>query len=37
MSCKNHDDPPYQGAIYMTFAVPAGIRPIPTFAVSPQP
>ncbi|KMV23090.1 hypothetical protein [Mycobacterium heckeshornense] len=26
MSCKNHDDPPYQGAIYMTFAVPAGVR-----------
>jgi hypothetical protein len=23
MSCKNRDDPPYQGAIYMTFALPA--------------
>lgn len=22
MSCKNHDDPPYQGAIYLNFAVP---------------
>jgi hypothetical protein len=26
MSCKNHDDPPYQGAIYMNFALPAGAR-----------
>ena len=24
MSCKNRDDPPYQGAIYLTFALPAG-------------
>lgn len=23
MSCKNRDDPPYQGAIYMNFALPA--------------
>ncbi|WP_193376393.1 hypothetical protein [Mycobacterium sp. UM_CSW] len=23
MSCKNRDDPPYQGAIYLTFALPA--------------
>lgn len=23
MSCKNRDDPPYQGAIYLTFSVPA--------------
>jgi hypothetical protein len=23
MSCKNHDDPPYQGAVYMDFALPA--------------
>ena len=22
MSCKNRDDPPYQGAVYMNFAVP---------------
>lgn len=27
MSCKNHDEPPYQGAIYLTFALPAGARP----------
>ncbi|MGZ4562349.1 MAG: hypothetical protein ACXVX6_01965 [Mycobacterium sp.] len=26
MSCKNRDDPPYQGAIYLTFSVPAGRR-----------
>ncbi len=26
MSCKNRDDPPYQGAIYLNFAVPAGVR-----------
>jgi hypothetical protein len=26
MSCKNHSDPPYQGAIYLTFAVPTGVR-----------
>ncbi|MGO8769038.1 MAG: hypothetical protein ACLQIK_25965 [Mycobacterium sp.] len=24
MSCKNRDDPPYQGAVYLTFALPAG-------------
>lgn len=23
MSCKNHDDPPYQGAVYLSFALPA--------------
>ncbi|WP_197283808.1 hypothetical protein [Mycobacterium sp. Marseille-P9652] len=27
MSCKNRDDPPYQGAIYLTFGLPAGERP----------
>jgi hypothetical protein len=26
MSCKNRDDPPYQGAIYLTFALPAAAR-----------
>ena len=26
MSCKNRDDPPYQGAVYMTFALPADAR-----------
>ncbi|WP_375488215.1 hypothetical protein [uncultured Mycobacterium sp.] len=26
MSCKNQHDPPYQGAIYLTFTVPAGVR-----------
>jgi len=26
MSCKNRDDPPYQGAIYLTFTLPAGQR-----------
>ncbi|WP_197519426.1 hypothetical protein [Mycobacterium sp. E2327] len=26
MSCKNRDDPPYQGAIYLTFALPAGTQ-----------
>jgi hypothetical protein len=25
MSCMNHNDPPYQGAIYLTFAVPAEV------------
>jgi hypothetical protein len=25
MSCKNRDDPPYQGAIYLTFTLPAGV------------
>jgi hypothetical protein len=24
MSCKNRFDPPYQGAVYLTFALPAG-------------
>ncbi|WP_241524211.1 hypothetical protein [Mycobacterium paraense] len=27
MSCKNRDEPPYQGAIYLTFTLPAGARP----------
>jgi hypothetical protein len=27
MSCKNRDDPPYQGAIYLTFVLPAGAAP----------
>jgi hypothetical protein len=27
MSCKDRDDPPYQGAIYLTFALPAAARP----------
>ncbi|ODR01928.1 hypothetical protein BST27_14450 [Mycobacterium intermedium] len=26
MSCKNRDEPPYQGAIYLTFALPTGVR-----------
>jgi hypothetical protein len=26
MSCKNRDDPPYQGAIYMNFSLPAEAR-----------
>jgi hypothetical protein len=26
MSCKNQNDPPYQGAIYLTFTLPAGTR-----------
>jgi hypothetical protein len=26
MSCNDHDNPPYQGAIYLTFAVPAETR-----------
>ena len=26
MSCKDRDDPPYQGAIYLNFALPAGAR-----------
>lgn len=26
MSCKNRYDPPYQGAVYLTFALPAGAR-----------
>ncbi len=25
MSCKGHDDPPYQGAIYLNFAVPPDV------------
>lgn len=27
MSCKNRDDPPYQGAVYLTFTLPAEARP----------
>ncbi|WP_216639747.1 hypothetical protein [Mycobacterium sp. 1164966.3] len=27
MSCKDRKDPPYQGAIYLTFAVPADVAP----------
>ena len=27
MSCKNQNDPPYQGAIYLTFTLPVGARP----------
>jgi hypothetical protein len=37
MSCKNRDEPPYQGAIYLTFALPAGARPdafFPTLAAT---
>jgi hypothetical protein len=37
MSCKNRDDPPYQGAIYLTFALPADARPeayFPTLAAT---
>ncbi|SPM26833.1 hypothetical protein [Mycobacterium terramassiliense] len=37
MSCKNRDEPPYQGAIYLTFALPAGARPeafFPTVAAT---
>ena len=26
MSCKDRDDPPYQGAIYLTFSLPAATR-----------
>jgi hypothetical protein len=26
MSCKGRDDPPYQGAVYLNFALPAGAR-----------
>ena len=26
MSCKDRDDPPYQGAIYLTFALPTATR-----------
>jgi hypothetical protein len=27
MSCRNQNDPPYQGAIYLTFTLPVGARP----------
>src|SRR5215468_8867058 len=26
MSCKDQNDPPYQGAIYLTFRLPTGVR-----------
>ncbi|OBK24187.1 hypothetical protein A5634_04110 [Mycobacterium asiaticum] len=26
MSCRDRDNPPYQGAVYLTFAVPPGTR-----------
>ncbi len=26
MSCKNRDDPPYQGVVYLDFALPADVR-----------
>lgn len=26
MSCKDRDDPPYQGAVYLTFTLPVGAR-----------
>jgi len=26
MSCKDRYDPPYQGAVYLTFGLPAGVR-----------
>jgi hypothetical protein len=35
MSCKDRENPPYQGAIYLTFALPAETRPdlyFPTIA-----
>ncbi|OBH12534.1 hypothetical protein A5695_16305 [Mycobacterium sp. E1747] len=32
MSCKNRDDPPYQGAVYLTFAVPAATQAETYFA-----
>ncbi len=37
MSCKDQKDPPYQGAIYLTFAVPAGVGAdtyLPTIAAA---
>ena len=37
MSCKDRKDPPYQGAIYLTFAVPADVAPdkyIPAIATT---
>ncbi len=30
MSCKNRDDPPYQGAVYMNFTLPADAN-VPTY------
>lgn len=32
MSCKNRYDPPYQGEVYLTFALPAGARADEYFA-----
>ena len=32
MSCKNRDDPPYQGAVYLTFTLPADAHPDAYFA-----
>lgn len=32
MSCKNRDDPPYQGAVYLTFSVPAATQADTYFA-----
>jgi hypothetical protein len=34
MSCKDQADPPYQGAIYLTFALPAGTRADTYFATT---
>jgi hypothetical protein len=37
MSCKDRENPPYQGAIYLTFALPADARPeayFPTLATT---
>lgn len=31
MSCKNRDDPPYQGAVYMNFTLPADASPATYF------
>ncbi|WP_082993030.1 hypothetical protein [Mycobacterium sp. 1245111.1] len=27
MSCKNRDDPPYQGAVYLDFQLPTDVNP----------
>ena len=27
MSCKNRDDPPYQGAVYLDFQLPSDVSP----------
>jgi hypothetical protein len=31
MSCKNRDDPPYQGAVYLNFHLPPDVSPDPYF------